>query len=181
MRLHPELVVLGYSQAAMFLRRADSPPLAALITIHGQREHALTADGVPHILDLAFDDCEAPNPRDLIQAARLRLRQRENAETGLRLCPPTPEHARAIVDFAESIQNIEGLVLCQCEGGISRSPAAALLCLAAWTGPGMEEYCVEHLLAIRPCALPHPDLVAFGDELLHREGQLAEALRRFCP
>ncbi|HVP12795.1 MAG TPA: hypothetical protein VMV94_16590, partial [Phycisphaerae bacterium] len=119
-----------------------------------------------------------PSRTDLLQAARVRLRQRHSAEYGLRLIFPTIEHAKAVIDFAQSIREIEGTVLCQCQGGISRSPAAALLCLATWTDPGWEQYCVEQVLAVRPCAIPHPDLVAFGDELLHRQGKLVDALQR---
>jgi predicted protein tyrosine phosphatase len=58
------------------------------------------------------------------------------------------------------------------------SEAAALLCLVTWTGPGHEEYCVRHLLSLRPCAIPHPDLVSFGDELLQRRGVLIKAMER---
>jgi predicted protein tyrosine phosphatase len=44
--------------------------------------------------------------------------------------PPTLEHARLIIDFAKSISEIEGGLLCHCLGDVSRSPAAALICLA---------------------------------------------------
>lgn len=57
----------------------------------------------------------------------------------------------------------------------------ALLCLATWTGPGCEKYCVEHLLYIRPAAVPHLDLVTFGDELLQRRGKLVQAIQDARP
>jgi predicted protein tyrosine phosphatase len=176
MTLHPPVVVLGYSEAAMFMRDPEWGNTEAVIAIHSQREYPLEADGVPHRLVLEFDDCEAPSRTDLLQAARIRLRRKQSEEYGLRLTYPTIEHAKTIIDFAESIRALRGTVLCQCQGGISRSPAAALLCLATWTGPGWEEYCVRQLLTVRPCASPHPDLTAFGDELLGRHGRLIEAL-----
>jgi predicted protein tyrosine phosphatase len=176
MALHPPILVLGFSEAAMFLRGAERPDVEGLIAIHSQREHAIETDGVPHRLVLQFDDCEAPSRTDLLQAARVRLRRRQREEFGLQEIFPTVDHARAIIDFAKSVRGIQGTLLCQCQGGISRSPAAALLCLATWTDPGWEQYCVRQLLMARPCAIPHPDIVAFGDELLQRRGKLIDAL-----
>ena len=84
-------------------------------------------------------------------------------------------------DFWSRIDHVlldmDGTLLCQCQGGISRSSAAALLCLATWTGPGREEYCIERLRAVRPSVLPHRNLVAFGDEFLGRKGKLLATLR----
>ena len=61
---------------------------------------------------------------------------------------------------------------------MSRSPAAALLCLAVWNGAGRETQCIEELLAARSCSIPHRGLVRFGDELLGRQGKLIEVVRR---
>ena len=172
------MLALAYSEAAALLRNPSDTRIGAIIAIIGQREYAVDVSSTPHHLILDFDDTEVPDADDPLQAARLGIRQREAAAIGLRLTPPTPEHARRIIDFAETLRDLDGVLLCHCLGGVSRSPAAALLCLAAWTGPGHEEYCARHLLSIRPCAQPHPDLVSFGDELLNREGALIEALRR---
>ncbi len=174
---HPRVVALGYSEAGMLLRKPGTLDIQAIIAIHGQREYPVETDCVAHRLVLRFDDVEAPDPKDPLHAARIRLRQREAAEVGLAPTPPTADHARSIIEFARSIRDLDGVLLCQCLGGVSRSPAAALLCLATWTGPGHEQVCVEHLLTVRPCAVPHRDLVAFGDEMLGRGGRLVEAVR----
>ena len=178
MRLHPSLLILGYSEATEFLRDSARANLEAIIAIHSQHDHALATDSVPYQLVLEFDDCEVQSRSDILNAARTRLRQRHAEQFSLQLVLPTIEHAKAIINFAQSIREIEGTLLCQCQGGISRSPAAALLCLAAWTDPGWEDYCVRQVLAVRPCAVPHPDIVAFGDEILQRKGKLVEALER---
>jgi len=181
--MHPPVIVLGYSEAAMLLRTPHDIDVRAIIAIHGQREYPVETGGVPHALVLEFDDAEAPHPGDPEHAARLRIRQRQAAEFGLRLSPPTIEHARQIIEFAESIRAMDGVLLCQCLAGVSRSAAAALLCLSQWTGPGREDDCVKLLLAVRPCASPHPDLVRFGDECLARQGRLVTAMERgldFC-
>jgi predicted protein tyrosine phosphatase len=173
---HPSILALSYSEAAMMLRNPGHPRIDALLAIKGQREYAIEAPEIQRRLILEFDDCEAPSPTDPIHASQIRLRQKEAAEIGLRICPPTIEHARQIIEFAESIRQIDGTLLCHCLGGVSRSPAAALLCLAAWTGSGHEQYCVNYVRAIRKCAQPHEGLVSFGDDLLHRNGQLNCAL-----
>ncbi len=165
----------------MLLRKPETANVQAIIAIHGQRECPVDVANAPHSLVLQFDDIEAPDLDDPLSAARLRLRQRDAAEIGLTLTPPATDHAESIIGFARSIALLDGVLLCQCQGGISRSPAAALLCLAAWTEPGGERYCVERLLAIRPSAVPHYDVVAFGDELLQRRGKLVEALQRARP
>lgn len=162
----------------MLLRGSRLGDIRATIMIHGQGEHPVRIDGVTHSLLLQFDDIEAPSATDRVHAYRVRSRQRQAASVGLVQTPPCVDHARSILDFAQSIGELGGTVLCQCQGGVSRSPAAALLCMATWTGPGREEYCVQHVISVRPSAMPHRDLVAFGDELLHREGRLVKALDR---
>jgi predicted protein tyrosine phosphatase len=174
---HPPIIALGYSEAAMMLRNPGHPRIDALIAIKGQREFAVDTPPGARSLILDFDDCEAPSATDPIHASQIRLRQREAAEIGLRLCPPTIEHARQIIEFAQSIRDIDGALLCHCLGGVSRSPAAAILCLATWTGPGHESYCVDYVRSIRKCAQPHEDLVAFGDSQLRRKGELTDRVR----
>lgn len=176
MRL-PDVYILGYSEASMLMKQRESAHIVAIITIRGQREFAVDAPHVSHRLALEFDDIEAPSLTDPLHASRIRLRQREAESFGLRQLPPTVDHAKAIVEFAETIRDINGALLCQCFAGISRSSTAALLCLAVWTGPGNERRCVAHLRAVRPAAVPHQDLVAFGDDLLNRRGRLIDAVR----
>ena len=99
-------------------------------------------------------------------------------EIGRPVSPPRVEDAKAIVEFAREISGVEGTVLCQCQAGVSRSPAAALICLATWTNEGDEKDCVEQLLRVRPCAAPHRGLVAFADAVLGRCGRLVESVDR---
>lgn len=162
----------------MFLRGSGEDDVVALIAIHGQREYAVECRRPIPRLVLQFDDSAALSAIDPIAAARIRIRQREAAEIGLRLSPPTIEHARAILNFGEMIQPLDGTLLCHCLAGISRSPAAALICLALWMGPGREDECVARIRQGRPAAIPHADLVAFADELLGRRGNLVAALAR---
>jgi predicted protein tyrosine phosphatase len=179
-RSHPSIIVLGYSEAGMLLLRPDAARVKAIISIHGKHEYGVECD-VAHRLDLNFDDVEAPDHSDPISAYHTILRNRWDAEHGLTRRPPTVDDALAIIDFAGSIKDVDGIVLCHCGGGVSRAPAAALLCLATWTREGHERSCVERVLKVRPCASPHRDLVRFGDELLNRGGRLVAAVTRTHP
>lgn len=173
---YPSVLILGYSEAAMYLRQPEAERVHAIISIHGQREYPVETGRAAHALVLQFDDSEALDAGDLEQRARLGIRRREAEAVGLTHNPPTDEHARQIIEFARRLSAIDGVILFQCLAGISRSPAAALLCLAEWTGSGHERECVEHILKIRPAAQPHRDLIRFGDRILNRNGQLLLAL-----
>ena len=170
--LHPRLVILGYSGAAMFLRGASAADLAAIISIHGRREFGLQAPDVTRRLDLTFDDVEVPKPGDAM-AMQVAMGRRQWAEhNGLIEEPPTRADAKAIVDFAHKIKAIDGVLLCHCGGGMSRAPAAALICTAVWRGPGAEAECAAEVRRLRRGAVPHVGLVRFADELMGRGGAL---------
>jgi predicted protein tyrosine phosphatase len=167
--------MLGYSEAAMFLRSTPAPNLAALISIHGDREFGVEAD-VQRRLDLTFDDVEAPQPDDVMSLQRAMSRKRWAAENGLTERAPTSSDAASIIQFAETVRDADGILLCHCGGGMSRAPAAALICLATWRGAGTESECVAEILGVRRGAVPHVGLIRFADELLAREGRLLRAL-----
>jgi predicted protein tyrosine phosphatase len=172
---HPPILVFGYSEAAMLLRRPNAANIGAALSIHGKREFPVEAQ-TPHRLVLCFDDEDVPDPADPLSAYRSYLRLKWAKENGLELKPPTIDDARSIIEFAGAIRHIDGTVLFQCAAGMSRSTAAALLCLSVWTGKAQEQYCVEELFRVCRGAVPHRGLVRFGDTLLGREGKLSKAL-----
>lgn len=178
MSRHPNVLILGYSEAAGLLSSTDGDSVQALIAIHGFREFAVDAPQVPHRLTLSFDDCAAPESHDPITLALFRIQLREAEGIGLRMLPPSFNHAQQIVAFANQIAGVEGSLLCHCLAGVGRSSAAALICLATWLGPGRERDCMELVLATRPSAQPNESLIRFGDAALGRNGRLIEALNR---
>lgn len=175
--MHPIIYVLGYSEAAMLLRQGTEPPIEAIIAIAGQREHFLDTSAIPHVLKLSFDDMEAFNENDPLHEARMAQRQRQAASVGLILTPPTMDDVREIIEFAESIRDIRGSLLCHCLGGISRSSAAALICLSVWMGEGREADCVDTLRRTRPAAQPNRDMIRMADILLVRGNRLVQSVR----
>jgi predicted protein tyrosine phosphatase len=173
--MHPTILALGYSEAAMLLRDPAGSHVEAIIAIRGSHEHAIEA-AVAHRLELEFDDVDEPNQDDPVARLRAHAREKWAREIGRPQTPPTREHAAAIIEFARQTKDLRGTVLCHCSAGVSRSTAAALLCLAVWKGEGRERECVGELLRAMPCAAPHRDLVRWGDELLGRRGRLVEAV-----
>jgi predicted protein tyrosine phosphatase len=173
--IYPALAVLGYSEAGMFLRARPEPEVSAVISIHGKREFGVELE-CEQRLDLAFDDVEVVRPGDLEALERQMMRRRWNEQNGLVEVAPTKEDAAAIVEFAARVRDANGIVLCQCDGGISRAPAAAVICLAVWRGAGCEEECVAEVRRLRRGAVPHAGLVGFADEVLGRGGRLVGAV-----
>jgi predicted protein tyrosine phosphatase len=178
--MNPAVMILGYSEAAMFLRGRPELKLAGLISIHGRREFGVEAEAGRR-LDLTFDDVDVPDGNDTEALQRALGRRRWAEQNGLVEVPPTSSDAAAVIEFAEALRGTDGTVLCHCGGGMSRAPAAALICLAAWAGPGREPECVECVSGVRRGAVPHVGLVRFADALLGRGGRLVGALSGRCP
>ena len=172
---HPQLAVLGYSEAAMFLRGSPKPNVTGIISIHGAREFGVEAE-VSRRLDLTFDDVEVAVPDDMLAMQRAMSRKRWAEQNGLSEVAPVRADAEAIVRFADTVRDDGGVLLCHCGGGMSRAPAAALICLSVWRGAGCEADCVAEILKLRRGAVPHVGLVRFADELLSRDGELVAAL-----
>ena len=163
----------------MLLRgRGRAAGIEAILSICGHREFPIDMPEIEKKLILHFDDIEPPDPDDSLSMYRHWARQKWAKENGLILQAPVPGDAQRIIDFARATSEANGTVLFQCQGGTSRSPAAALICLATWLGDGQEQNVVELLLRARPSAVPLRGLVGFGDTLLNREGRLLRALNQ---
>jgi predicted protein tyrosine phosphatase len=173
---HPRLVILGYSEAAMFLRGAAGPAVTDIISIHGAREFGVETPAIKTRLDLECDDVEIPPDGDVMGLQRATSRRRWCELNGLVEVAPTADDAAAIIAFAQAVRDDDGIILCHCGGGMSRAPAAALICLAAWRGAGAEADCVAEILRARRGAVPHTGLVRLADDLMGRAGRLLAAV-----
>jgi predicted protein tyrosine phosphatase len=172
--LFPPIVILGYSEAAMYLQ-SPVADVAAVLSIHGQREFGVEAV-VDHRLDLHFDDADSPEAGDMMGALRAHSRANWCKQNGLLETPPAISDVTSILEFARSLRRVGGTLLCHCGAGMSRAPAAGLICLAEWSGPGGEEESVAEIRRLRRGAVPHVGMVRFADQLLCREGRLLRAL-----
>lgn len=106
-----EPVVLGYSEAAMFLRGPRGAGVVGILSIHGAREHGVEFQ-IHDRLDLEFDDVEVPDGSDQMAMLRTSSRRRWAEQNGLREVAPNPSHAAAIIHFAERMRGKQGILLC---------------------------------------------------------------------
>ena len=85
----------------------------------------------------------------------------------------------ALAFFRESYLHPSFKILVSCEYGASRSPALAYVLLADKGGAGNEPKAFQHLMAIRPTAVPNSLVVKLGDIVLDRRGALLKPLKEF--
>jgi predicted protein tyrosine phosphatase len=144
-----------------------------------RRERPVTH--VLSILDPDHPDPEAFEAYDPHHRTILRFHDIIKPVQGMIL--PEPEHVEAVLRFGNEVadgrdQRVEGHLLVHCHMGVSRSTAAMLTLMAQTEPEESEERLFERLVEIRPQAWPNSRMVEFADELLSRNGQLVEALRR---
>ena len=88
--------------------------------------------------------------------------------------------AREIIDFARMWDG-EGDILIHCHRGVSRSTAAAFIILCMREPETSEVTLLRRLRCAAPHADPCPLFVSYADEILGRDGRMAEALDDLCP
>ena len=91
----------------------------------------------------------------------------------------TADDVRRAIEFASAAFRSSSRMLVSCDYGASRSPAIAYVVLAAQAGPGLEEECFQHILAIRPVAFPNKHIVRLGDACLSRSGALLIPFQKY--
>jgi predicted protein tyrosine phosphatase len=90
---------------------------------------------------------------------------------------PISEDVERIINFARKVDIAEGSILVQCEAGISRSSAGAIIVAAVILGPGRELAAVRHVLSVHPVAQPNRRMLELADEVLSNGGAIITALQ----
>lgn len=93
-----------------------------------------------------------------------------------KLVAPQDVHVRQIIEFARRWDRSAPLLI-HCWMGVSRSPAAALIAALAVDPDVDDALLVGRLRLASPQATPNTRLIAFGDELLGRQGRLVAAVK----
>ncbi len=88
--------------------------------------------------------------------------------------------ARDLIDFVRSWDG-SGDILIHCNRGVSRSTAAAFVILCMREPKSSEAALLKRIRAAAPHADPCPLLVSYADDILGREGRMAEALDDLSP
>jgi predicted protein tyrosine phosphatase len=88
--------------------------------------------------------------------------------------------AKEIIDFASAWDGA-GDILVHCSRGVSRSTAAAYIIMCLKEPQTPEADLMKRLRAVAPHADPCPLLVNYADDLLGRDGRMADAVDDLCP
>ena len=92
---------------------------------------------------------------------------------------PSPKHIKEIVRIARFLDEHEKLLV-HCHAGQSRSPAAALIIVAA-RFPQYLEFFAQHFRNEAPWIKPNPRMIHIADEVLNLDGKLIKALQDMPP
>lgn len=153
--MHAQGIVVAPLSATEWINREEAPShIISLLAPEGVRAPVFA--GGPHHLALYFNDIDAPCEG---------------------MITPDKSHVEQLVGFLNSWR-AEAPLLIHCWAGISRSTAAAYIALCLFN-PGEDEDRLARLLRrSAPEATPNPLLVSLADQLLAREGRMAEAIAR---
>lgn len=88
--------------------------------------------------------------------------------------------ARDLIDFVKAWDGA-GDILIHCNRGVSRSTAAAFVVLCMLEPHSSEAALMKRLRAAAPHADPCPLLVTYADDILGREGRMAETVDDLSP
>jgi predicted protein tyrosine phosphatase len=138
--------------------------------------------GVSHVVSILDPHAPVPWVLDALGCHdRLVLRFHDVIAETVDAVAPGPQHIAALLDFAADLMSPtppRARLLIHCRAGVSRSPAALALILAARTPALTPAAIAGEVLRLRPCAWPNLRMIEIGDELLGRHGALIEAARQ---
>ena len=129
-----------------------------------------------HVVGLLGPGMEHP-ALPVPEERRLRLSFHDVAGVAPGFTPPTTQHVRALLAFAQRWRaQRQGTLVIHCWMGVSRSPAAAYIVQCALRPQVDERMLARELRARAPFATPNPRLVALADTLLGRAGRMTAAI-----
>ena len=134
--------------------------------------------GVTHVLSLLDPEASSPQCLEtLTPHCRLELRFHDAIMPEPGVILPAPEHVEQLLRFGrEALASVRGAhLLIHCHAGVSRSTAAAILCLTQ-AYPTRSAYdTLGDVVRLQPAAWPNLRLLELGDEALGRHGELIAA------
>ena len=141
---------------------------------------AVVAERRPaRVISLLSEEDALPDLPGLDETAHLKLYVDEES------CARTID-AAARVRAAQIIEFVRawkcgGDVVIHCSRGVSRSTAAAFIVLCMCAPETPETAVMNELRAAAPHADPCPLLIAYADEILHRDGRMIDAVEELGP
>jgi predicted protein tyrosine phosphatase len=136
----------------------------------------VATSGASHLVSLINDQTPVVRPTSIPEENHLFLGINDIIEPAEGMIVPALEHVHELVSFVEEWDQERPLVV-HCFAGISRSTAAAYIALCAVNAERSEEDIAKRLRTASPTATPNSRIVAFGDQILRRNGRMIDAIR----
>jgi predicted protein tyrosine phosphatase len=136
----------------------------------------VASSGARHLVTLINDNTPVERPAAIAVENHLFLGVNDIVVPAEGLVAPALEHVQELVDFVGRWDQTHPLVV-HCFAGISRSTAAAFIALCAVNPKRTEADIARRLRAASPTATPNSRIVAFGDEILGRQGRMSAAIQ----
>jgi len=153
----------------------------SLIVCSLRRIDALIAERAPSHLITLLSPGEMIDEHVAMPSGRhLRLGINDINEPMEGLVAPDTGTVRSILDFGGGWDESQPMLI-HCWAGISRSSATAFILACARNPQTPELEIAEHMRAASPIANPNPRLVALADDMLNRQGRMADAIRAIGP
>jgi len=140
-------------------------------------EDTVRKSRIGHLVTLINGQTVVETPATILPGRHLRLSMNDIAEPQEGLVPPDASHIAELIDYVCDWDE-KAPMLIHCWAGVSRSTAAAFICLCT-LNPQISEHKIAGILRdASPTATPNPRLVGFADEKLGRDGRMTEAVAR---
>ncbi len=135
----------------------------------------VAASRASHLVSLINDDTPVLRPATIAEENHLFLGINDIVEPTDGLITPGEAHVQQLIAFVEAWDRTWPMVV-HCYAGISRSTAAAYVALCTVRPERSELEIARRMREASPWAYPNPLIVAYGDELLGREGRMIAAV-----
>jgi predicted protein tyrosine phosphatase len=128
--------------------------------------------GITHVLSL-LDPGRKPFLHPKFDKNNWKMVHFEDVFHTSNLYAPTYEDVENCLNWAKALPD-DAVLLVHCEAGVSRSTAMALAILTLKGGVDNIKQHIEHLLEIRPHAIPNSLISKYADQYLNAGGKLFE-------
>ncbi len=129
--------------------------------------------GAGHLVTLIAEETRPATPQGVPLNRHLRIAIDDITMARPGFTVPETHHVRGLIDFARAWDCRQPMLI-HCHAGISRSTATAFTVMCALHGEGSEEAIARALRAAAPWAEPNARIVELADDLLTRNGAMAQ-------
>lgn len=156
------------------------PAPAVIVSSLAHLDDVARATGAGHLVTCLYErKLEAP-PGSILPGRHLTLAMEDIEAPRQGYVEPNAGHVAELIAFLGSWDQASPLLI-HCHAGISRSTAAAFICVCALNPAASERHIAAELRTRSPKAWPNRLLIALADDALHRRGRMISAIDAIGP